>query len=191
MMTEIRPVVAPAAQWHEEHARFSRLLDLMEPQLAALHDDKQPDYDVMRDVVHYLRNFADRFHHPREDVAFARLVARDESVRLLVSRLAQEHRVIATAGEELLERLDDILAGALVQRTAVEAAASTYLVYYRHHMATEETEIIPRAIDLLTPDDWSAVAAAVPSGPDPLLGDNFEARYEALRRLVLSETQGS
>jgi len=184
---KVRDMATPIAQWHEEHARFSRLLDLMEQQVAAFHAGEQPDYEVMQDIVHYLRHFADHFHHPREDAAFARLVERDDGVRLPVSRLVQEHRVIASAGAELLRRLDDIVAGAVIERAAVEAAAATYLVYYRHHLATEEAEILPRAAQLLTPGDWATVAAAVRGGSDPLFGDDFDARYEELRRLVLPQ----
>jgi hypothetical protein len=81
----------------------------------------------------------------------------------------QEHRVIAAAGEDLLSILHDVVEGALIERHTVEAAAATYLVYYRHHLAAEEQEVIPRAAQLLTPSDWAAVAAA-PVGADPLFG---------------------
>ncbi|MBI4205239.1 MAG: hemerythrin domain-containing protein [Betaproteobacteria bacterium] len=172
----------PITEWHDEHARFGRLLDLLETQAMAFHAGEEPNYDLMRDVIHYLRHFADRFHHPREDVAFARLAERDPGLRLAVSRLLQEHRVITVTGEELLRRLDDIAADVVVERSAVEAAAVIFLVYYRHHLATEETEIVPRAAELLTPDDWAAVTAAVPTGRDPLFGDDVEARYEELSR---------
>lgn len=177
------------AQWHEEHVRFGRLLDLLEGQVGVLRTGGQPEYQVMRDILYYLRHFADSFHHPREDVAFTRLAERDDSVRLLVSRLVQEHQAIAIAGDELMRRLDDIVAGTVIERAAVEAAAANYFTYYRHHLATEEAEILPRAADSLTPEDWAAVAAAVPDRPDPLFGADFEARYEELRRLVVSESQ--
>jgi hemerythrin-like domain-containing protein len=179
------------ALWHEEHARFARLLDLLDAQLAVFHEGGEPDYEVMRDIVWYLHEYSDRHHHPREDAAFARLVNRDPEMRLPVNRLLQEHRVIAAEGQELLRILDDIAAGAVVPRTSVEAAAATYLVYYRHHLAAEESEVIPRAAKSLTPQDWEAVAATAPVGEDPLFGEHFDARYEELRRLVVSEVQES
>lgn len=179
----------PLTEWHDEHVRFWRLLDLLEAQAMVFHAGEQPNCDLMRDIVHYLRHFADRFHHPREDVAFARLAEREPGLRLAISRLRQEHRVIAVAGDELLRRLDDIAMDVVVERSAVEAAAAMYLVYYRYHLAAEEAEIVPRAAELLTPDDWTAVAAAVPAGPDPLFGNDVETRYEELRRQIMSEAQ--
>ena len=184
-------MVDPIAAWHHDHVRFSRLLDLLDQQLAAFHVDDHPDYDLMREIVHYLRHYSDQFHHPREDVAFDRMLARDAELRLPVVRLQQEHRVIAVAGEKLLGFLDAIAADAVVERSQVEAAAATYLVYYRHHLATEEADIMPRAAKLLTPDDWAAVAAAVPAGPDPLFSEKYEARYRELRRYITDEARSA
>jgi len=179
----------PIGAWHAEHKRFARLLDVFERQMMAFHAGEHPDYELMRDIVHYLHHYADRYHHPREDVAFARLIERDRAVEPGVKRLLQEHRVIGAAGEVLLKYLDDILADAVLERVTVEAAAATYLVYYRHHLGVEEESVLPRAAQLLTREDWAAVAAAVPSGPDPLFGDDVGARYRDLRERIIHEAQ--
>ena len=94
----------PTAAWHAEHVNFARLLDLLEKQVAVFHAGERPNYELMLDITSYLRHFPDRFHHPREDVAFARLTAHDAGLRAEINRLTQEHRVLATAGDALLER---------------------------------------------------------------------------------------
>jgi len=172
----------PVAVWHAEHMRFASLLDFIEQQMSAFHEGKDPDYQLIYDVVFYLHHYADRYHHPHEDVAFARLVERVPGLRLPISRLLQEHRVLETAGATLLKYVDDILEDRVIQRATVEAAAATYLVYYRHHLAVEESEVLPRASRTLKHDDWAAVAAAVPVGPDPLFGDDVGERYRELRK---------
>jgi hemerythrin-like domain-containing protein len=179
----------PISAWHADHANFARLLALLERQLAAFHAGEQPDYALMLDIVHYLRHYPDRFHHPREDVAFARLVEHEPAMRLSIARRLQEHRVIAEAGEEFLRLLQGVVEGALIARSAVEAAAATYVVYYRDHLAAEELEVMPRAAQLLTSSDWAAVAAAAPGGFDPLFGEAFEERYRELRRQIALEAQ--
>jgi hemerythrin-like domain-containing protein len=178
----------PISAWHADHVNFARLLDLLERELTAFHAGEQPDYALMLDIVHYLRHYPDRFHHPREDVAFARVVEREPAMQLPIARRLQEHRVIAAAGEKLLEILQGVGEGALIERYAVEAAAATYLLYYRHHLAAEEQEVMPRAAQLLTPSDWAAVAAAS-GGVDPLFGQDFEARYRELRRQIAREAR--
>ncbi len=180
-------MVDPISVWHSEHLHFARLLDFLEQQMAAFHAGEHPDYELMRDVVFYLHHFADRFHHPREDVAFARLVKREPALQIAINRLLQEHRVIDAAGGTLLKHLDNILDDVVIERATMEAAAATYLVYYRHHLASEDNEVLPRAEQVLTPEDWAAVAAAVSAVPDPLFGDDVGARYRELRKQIMRE----
>jgi len=182
-------MVEPLAVWHAEHVNFARLLDLLDAQVTAFHRAALPNYDLMGNILYYLRTFADRFHHPREDVAFARLVERDPDMRLPINRLLQEHRVIATSGDELFNRLNEVTRDIMIPRATVEAAAATYLTYYRNHIATEERDILPRAGQLLTHKDWAEVAANVP--PDPLFGDVVEARFQELRAQIAREARMS
>ena len=158
----MHPMVDPISAWHADHERFVRLLELLEKEVVLFHSGEQPNYELMRDIVLWLRHYADGVHHPREDVAFERMVLRDETLRIPVNRLLQEHRVIAHAGESLLTRLDEAANGGFAPRAELEAAAATFLAYYRSHMATEEGMILPRAAKLLQDADWAAVAAVVP-----------------------------
>lgn len=177
------------ALWHAEHRHFSRLLDLLERQVVAFHADNQPNFELMLDLVSYLRYFPDRYHHAREDIAFSRLAQRDPALKPMIERLMQEHRVIAAAGAELLKYLEQVVDDVVVERASVEAAAATYLVYYRRHLAMEDRDIVPRAEQLLTPEDWAAVVAAIPSGSDPLFGEDSDARYRELRRQIALESK--
>jgi len=177
----------PMNRWRADHANFSALLDLLEQEVAAFHEDGEPDYALMLDILAYLRQFPDRFHHPREDVAVGFLLTHEPSLRLPVNRLLQEHRVIAVAGENLERLLNQVVDGAVLARAAVEAAAAIYLTYYRHHLATEDREILPRAERLLTAQEWRRVGEAAPAALDPLSAelpqDNFRRLRERLRGL--------
>ncbi|PLP96512.1 hemerythrin domain-containing protein [Cupriavidus pauculus] len=179
----------PLATWHQDHIHFARLLDLLEAQVIQFDRGERPDYHLMETIIYYLRNFGDRVHHPREDVAYARLVARDPDMQIVVSRLQQEHRVIASVGEALLERLNEAERDMISSRAALEAAGAMYLVYYRNHLSTEERYVMPRATQLLTHEDWEAVDAAVPELADPLFGSSTQQRFAMLRDLIEGEAQ--
>ena len=165
------------------------MLDLIEQEVDAFHAGEDPDFELLRMIVHYLRHYPDRFHHPREDVAFTLLVERDPQLQLRIARRMQEHVVIAASGEELLNCLEGILAGSVIKRAALAKAAATYLVYYRHQLASEEQLVIPRAVALLTAAEWSAVAA-IPAEADPLFGANSQASYDELRRSLARARTG-
>ena len=177
----------PIAAWHAEHAYFKQLLDLLHKQVDAFHTGKRPNYELMLDIISYLQDYTDKVHHPREDVAFARLAMHRPDIDLVLARLCQEHRVIAHAGATLRRLLTEILGGAVIARAETEAAAATYLVYYGNHIAKEEEELLSGAAQALTPEDWEAVKHAVPAGRDPLLGDRPEERYQELRRQIARE----
>ena len=174
----------PVALWHAEHVNFLRLLDMLEKQICAFQAGEQPNYELMRNGVQYLRYFPERYHHPREDIAFALLLKKNPGLRSQISFLLQEHRVISSAGGELLARLGDAASDAMVSRESLEAAAATYLLYYRHHINNEEREILPLAAQHLTSADWKAVAGAVPPAHDPLFGDDADTQYRDLRRQI-------
>ena len=178
----------PLGLWHTEHVYFRRLLELLQRELDAFHHGERPNYELMLDVVAYLRDYSDELHHPREDAAFERLALRAPDLKLDLARLGQEHRVVARAGETLRQHLESILAGNVVSRAEVEVAAATYLVYYGNHIAKEEEMVLPRAAQLLSPGDWQAIKAVRAGKADPLFGDKPEERYRALRRRISAES---
>ena len=177
----------PVKAWHDEHAYFQRLLALLQQQVDVFHGGDRPNYELMLDIVSYLREYSDRVHHPREDVAFARLAQRRPELSLPLERLRQEHRIIANAGEALKELLAEILDGAVIPRAEVEMAAATYLVYYGNHIAKEEEDVLTSAAHALGPEDWAAIRNAVPAAKDPLFGDAPEERFRKLRRQIALE----
>ena len=172
--------INPIAAWHTEHAYFNQLLELLRKQVDVFHTGKRPNYELMLDIISYLRDYSDRFHHPREDVAFAQLAKKCPDMELQLARLQQEHRVIARAGETLLKYLNGAAEDAVIPRAEIEVAAATYLVYYGNHIAKEEEDVLARAEQTLTPGDWEAVRTAVPNAD--------EERYREFRRRIAQET---
>ena len=175
------------AAWHQEHVYFNQLLQLLQREVYVFHTGGRPNYELMYDIVAYLREYGDAVHHPREDVAFERLAKRCPDIELALGRLGQEHRVIAQAGEKLVGLIEAILDDAMVPRAEVEVAAATYLVYYGNHIAKEEEDVLTRAALHLTPEDWDAVKRAVPGARDPLFAENAHQRYRELRRKIVIE----
>jgi hemerythrin-like domain-containing protein len=184
----MEPAMAtPFSTWHEDHVHFARMLDLLESQVILFNRGERPNYSLMGTIIHYMQSFGDRVHHPREDIAYARLVERDPDMEIVVNRLQQEHRVIATVGETLVDRLNEAESDMISSRSALEAAAAMYLVYYRNHLSSEERHVMPRAARLLTAADWKAVDEAVPASADPLFGADVHQRFVVLRAQIERE----
>jgi len=177
----------PVNAWHEEHAYFGRLLDVLQEEVDTLHAGQAPGFDLLLDIVAYLRDYSDQVHHPREDEAFRRLARRCPELLPTIARLRQEHRVIAECGDRLRELVEEVAAGEVMPRAAIEAAAATYIVYYRSHLASEENEILPAAARELTEADWAAAKNAAPSHGKLLAGESADERFRSLRRRIAVE----
>jgi len=178
----------PVMAWHEEHAYFSRLLQVLQEEVDRLYAGGTPNYDLVLDIVFYLRDYSDQVHHPREDEAFKRLARRSPELRPILVRLQQEHRVIAQSGDRLRELVEEAASDAVVPRADIEAAAWTYIVYYRNHIATEEMEVLPVAARSLTEEDWQAARDVAPPKANPLAGEDADDRFRRLRRRIAGET---
>ena len=181
----------PIALWHAEHVNFARLLDLLEGQFDLFHKGKAPNYELMLDIMFYMTHYPDVLHHPKEDLAFARLRKYDADARPIVDRLAEQHARLKAAGDALALALDDIVNGSITSRDHVERPGRSYIADFREHMNCEETTVLPLAARLLQDSDWAEIDAAMLRIDDPLFGKDREGRYATLRRHIAREARTS
>src|SRR5512135_9394 len=172
---------------HKEHSNFAKLLDLLEARLSWTPSGEEPDYALMLDVMEYMTHYPDRFHHPREDLAFRRLQRRRPDTRSVVEELERQHAAIAASGLRLVEQLEAATKGTASPPEALAKSAKTYIAALRANIQLEETELFPIAAELLQPDDWLLIDAAFHFREDPLFGSALQERYRALHRHIARE----
>ena len=177
--------------WQAEHRNFVKLLDLFEAELDRFSRGKAPDYELMLDIMFYMTRYPDALHHPKEDLAFARIAARQPAVRSLVDALTSEHAGLKRDGDALVIALDDIVNGAITSRDHVDAPGRAYVATFRAHIDAEEAKILPLAAKLLDRDDWAAIDEALQKLDDPLFGPPRDGRYAALRRRITRDSKSA
>src|SRR6266568_1797689 len=64
----------------EEHRNIETLLRVLERELDIFDRAERPDYEVVQAVIGYFEDYPDCCHHPKEDVVFAKLKARDPAL---------------------------------------------------------------------------------------------------------------
>jgi hemerythrin-like domain-containing protein len=166
---------------------FGALLVLLEQQLELFHKGGAPNYEMMLDIVNYMVDYADRFHHPTEDLVFAIVAERVPAARDKVRELMREHLEIVKSGRELTNRLEAVMGGTVVLRSVVEDLAKQYLDILRRHMYTEEQDLFLAAAEKLSKEDWEGIERNAERGEDPLFGERLDQRYAALRRQISRE----
>ena len=181
----------PVAYWHEEHANFAKLLNLLEGQLNLFHRSQTPNYSLMLDIMCYMSHYPDLLHHPREDLAFEIVKQRIPALGGLVDELTSEHTIAVQNSTQLVSDLDSVVNGAILPRESVETPGREYIAHFRHHMAREETDLFPIVAKTLTASDWTAIHAAIKPVADPVFGANALRQYGALRREILGEANAA
>lgn len=172
----------------EEHIYQLRVVRLLERQVAALNQRQTPDYDVMHGVMRYMTNYPDRFHHPKEDLVFRKVMERDPASRPQVRQLLREHESIIARGAELLAAIDRCRAEPGKADThALRKSAHAYIGALRRHMDVEMLRIFPRAREVLRAGDWAEVDARMKPILDPVFAEKA-AEFRTLRADEQSRT---
>ncbi|MBK6348838.1 MAG: hemerythrin domain-containing protein [Proteobacteria bacterium] len=166
----------------EEHRYQLRVFKLLEKQVAMLNLRKEPDYGVMHGVMRYMTNYPDRFHHPKEDLVFRKLVQRDPASDADVNRLLDEHVQILEKGAELLALIDRCRVDPKRADTFVlRKSAHKYIGHLRRHMDVEELRVFPRAQRVLHSEDWAEIDSSMGPILDPVFGETVADEFRTLR----------
>ncbi len=168
----------------EDHARFSRVLSMIGRDARRLVDEPEAVLPLFAEAVDYVVNFQNVHHHPREEVMFARIAAKSESLAAAASKLSGEHGATEKAGEGLLRMMDGLSPDPADQSSRAELARrlERFARAMRGHIAQEEEILYSQAWTELTAEDWEALAG-YESANDPL-AINEDPRYPLLADYV-------
>jgi len=169
-----------------EHANLTRLLKVLDRQIALLGGGGQPDYDIIRGVVDYCPDFPDLCHHPKEDLVLAKLRQRDPKAAEKVGDLEGEHVKLAALTRRFTEAIERVLMEEELPRDWILGRAREFESAYRRHIAMEEQIFFPAAEHALGVSDWAGIDARVADRDDPLFGGRVAERFRALSEEVLA-----
>ena len=86
----------------QDHRNMATLLRILERQVGEFRSGKRPDYDVISAILKYFVSFPNAYHHPREDLVFARLRDRDPFAADRIGDLRSAHKELAARAQEFL-----------------------------------------------------------------------------------------
>jgi len=146
-----------------------------------------PDFELFTVILDYIEMFPDRFHHPKEDEhLFTRVRQRTATAGLILDTLEAEHR----RGEELTRSLRHLLARWRLRGSGAAKlfadAVDEYAAFHWEHVRTEEDVVMPLAEEVLTDEDWHAIADAFATNAKLRLGAPDKYELESLFRLILN-----
>ncbi|MEX2962958.1 hemerythrin domain-containing protein [Microbulbifer sp. TYP-18] len=169
-----------------DHHNMQLLLDAVERLLADLdRRDRSPStLSLILDALDYISVYPDRWHHPLEDLAMARLMEKSINCSAEILTVREEHKAIAAATSHTAALFYAVANDVAVERSQLLRAAENYLELQRQHMQRENTHIFPQLEQLLTEEDWRKIGRQLRRQQDPLFGTPTRKLYESLHAYV-------
>ncbi len=174
----------------EGQRNINSLLSILERQLAGIRGGDKPDYRLMYDIAHYLTYYPDRYHHPCEDMIFARLSDVREDLAAVAGNIEKQHHQLAREGGMLRDLIGEIIDGSVVPREVLLSLGANYINAYRLHMHTEETKLFCELPGSLQASDWMILNSVFHWLPDPVFSEEATREYQHLRESINAEGAG-
>ncbi len=168
-----------------EHRNIETLLAVLERELEVFDRGERPDYGVIRAIISYFQLYPELYHHPQEDLVFAKLRLRDPAAAAKAGHLALEHQKGAERLRRVAQAVDGVLADREILRQDVDCIVRDFIESERRHIMMEDRDFFPAALKALQPQDWKEIASASTSQEDPLFSEAVEETFDELRARIL------
>lgn len=139
-----------------EHRLIERLIATLEQRLAAIEESRDLDPALIDAAVDFIRTYADRTHHGKEEeIFFVELAARELSAedRRLMEELVVDHAYARTVTARLAAANARYRAGEILALDGVAAHLHTLCEFYPRHIAKEDKTFFPAVRAYLSEDE--------------------------------------
>jgi hemerythrin-like domain-containing protein len=168
----------------DEHRYFQSLFDIAHEQQELLEDDGDVDLDILQEVLQYLAEYPDDYHHPREDLMFDRLREMDSESGKIIDKVLEGHEEIHKESNRLYFTVMRANNGENIRRGKLSGDLERFVAGYEKHMHEEEDLVFTRALETLSDEDWTELDEQMEQVDDPLFGTRVRRRYRHLANVL-------
>lgn len=171
-----------------DHQRISAVLTILKNKLAMLKDRGRPDFNLMSEVVDYLEDYGDGYHHVREELIFGYIRDHYQQCERLVNQAAKEHQHLAQLTLALRESVDQVLIDAPFLMDEFTANLHRFIDKQSQHLVFEENQLFPLIAKHMTEQDWQQLSRIAPViRQDPLESSQRDERYRQLYNALIDD----
>jgi hemerythrin-like domain-containing protein len=166
-----------------EHRDIEQLLNVLENELKVFDRRERPDYEVIQAIIRYFQDYPDCCHHPKEDMIFAKLKARDPPAANRIGDVEAEHRQETERLDRVARAVRNVLLGRAM--VAFSDVMRDFIDHQRVHMAMEERTLFPVAEIALRSEDWTEIDLKWQDKTESLFNVAMEEKFQSLRDRIL------
>jgi hemerythrin-like domain-containing protein len=169
----------------EDHRNIEELLLVLEQELSVFDRNERPDYEIMQAVISYFEDYPDCCHHPKEDMIFEKLKARDPVAAESVGDLEAEHQNERKRLRRVADMIRSILTNHEILRQSFDHVMHDFIERERKHMEMEERFLFSTAVNALRAEDWAGIDARWSDWKDSMFNVAFEEKCQSIRERIL------
>ncbi|WP_070962464.1 hemerythrin domain-containing protein [Vibrio sonorensis] len=167
-----------------EHGYMVRLLAILREKLNCLKNEREINYNLIREVVDYLANHSEKVHHPKEDILYEYYIEK-YGHHEQIENLEEDHVHLSQSTHAFLDTVDMILQDAIVPQHIFIAQLEEFILTQKRHLDMEEQSILPLINKSFTTNDWQEVESRWSvNEDDPVFGDTIAEQYKLLAKRV-------
>ena len=164
-----------------EHRNLAAVLFSMEHLIGEIESGKHPDFAIFHGLFTYIDRFLDQYHHPKENLyLFPRVLARAPDTNDLIHELSRQHGEGEILFVEMLKALSAYEFSGDSEFPLFRDSLLKYTAFERNHAKLEESDLLPRAREVLEASDWEVIDAAFGENQDPMFGAEWDTEFSAL-----------
>jgi hemerythrin-like domain-containing protein len=140
----------PAGPLMIEHRLIERMIKLLKENLLALEEKNSTDTDFIETAVDFLRTYADKCHHGKEeDILFRELAKKEmkEEHKKIMEGLIEDHKFSRNIIGELTKANENYKNGDSGSLVMIKDSLKKLTDLYPRHIATEDKDFFLAAMD--------------------------------------------
>lgn len=137
-----------------EHRLIERMIKLMKAEILAISETAKLDSNFINVTIDFLRTYADRCHHGKEeDILFRELARRNlsETDKMTMNELTEEHRYARETVKHLVQTVDKYTSGIAESLREVSRVLEDLSEFYPRHIEKEDKRFFYPCMRYFTP----------------------------------------
>jgi len=166
----------------QEHRVVEEALKILEGIGARLERDEEVDPGTIEDIVDFLKTFADKCHHGKEeDLLFAALEMKGVSrTTSPLSSLIREHEIARRFIQNIDRSLQDYRRGDTTAKKDILQNSRAYVELLKQHIEKEDELLYPMAEEKLSDKRKEELLAAYDRVEEEIIGEGVHEEYHRM-----------
>lgn len=172
---------------HQDHQHIRVLLTILKNKLVTLDIGAKPNFSLLGEVVDYLQDYGDQYHHVIEDQIYQCLFRNHPESKLLVDDQYQQHKALRELTGTLRQSIDSVMVDEPLPLEQFSLLLRRFVDKQADHLECEERKMFPLIEQQLTASDWRELEETLPARVDPLFGESLDRRYAQLYEELIED----